>query len=75
MTGFIVPFQTPEGIAKIACDLVADPDRLRQLSDNARKRVEELFSMEKMVRAHEEAYLRLLEEKRASNWARLTCRA
>jgi glycosyltransferase involved in cell wall biosynthesis len=74
-TGFVVPCQTPEAIAKIACELVANPDLLRRLSSNARRRVEELFPMEKMVRAHEEVYLRLLEEKRASNWARLTCRA
>ncbi len=75
VTGFILPSQAPETIAKAACELMENPDLLLRLSHNARQRAEELFSMEKMVRAHEQAYMRLLEEKRASNWARLTCRA
>ena len=75
VTGFVVPCHAPEAIARAACELVANPDLLLRFSVNARQRAQELFSMEKMVRAHERAYMRLLEEKRASNWARLTCRA
>jgi glycosyltransferase involved in cell wall biosynthesis len=75
VTGFLVPCHDPEATAKAACELVANPDLLLRLSRNARQRALELFSIEKMVRAHEHVYTRLLEEKRASNWARLTCRA
>jgi len=71
VTGFVVPDHSPQAIARAACELVDNPDLLLRLSCNARQRAQEVFSMEKMVRAHEQLYMRLLEEKPASNWAQL----
>ena len=69
--GLLVPQHSPESIAKASIDLAQDPDRMRQFSTNARRRAEELFSIDRMVRTHEDIYARLMEEAPGSPWSRL----
>lgn len=75
LNGTLVPPHTPELTARAALDLAADPDRLRRWSENSRRRVEQLFSLEKMVQAHEELYIRLVQQRRTPTWKRLAGRA
>jgi glycosyltransferase involved in cell wall biosynthesis len=58
-TGIIVPPLTPDAIAGAAIALVRAPELRERMGQNGRIRVEQRFSLEQMVRAHEELYLRL----------------
>jgi glycosyltransferase involved in cell wall biosynthesis len=71
VNGAFVSAQAPEQIARAALDLGSDPDRLRQFSHSSRRRAEELFSLHKMVHAHEQLYTQLVSQKRTSAWRRL----
>jgi glycosyltransferase involved in cell wall biosynthesis len=62
-TGFLVPCGQPEAIAQAAGRLIADPGLRLAMGRCGRLRVERQFSLERMVRDHEELYLRLLAEK------------
>ena len=44
-------------------DLVSSPDRRAEFGAAGRKRVEGHFTLEKMIRAHEELYVKLLRDK------------
>ena len=48
-TGLLVPPRDPEALARAIELLVADPEKCRQMGTKARKRVEELFSEEKVI--------------------------
>jgi len=74
VTGFIVPPHAPELIAREAVALAMNPDRMPALSHSARRRAEEKFSLESMVRSHEEVYERLLQWELGSPWKRLAAR-
>lgn len=69
--GTLVPAHAPELIAHAAVELAADPGRLRRWAENSRRRAEEVFSLKKMVQAHEELYTRLISERRTPTWKRL----
>src|SRR5215472_8231171 len=73
--GTLVPAHSPELMARAALELAANPERLRQWSESSRRRAEELFSLKKMVQAHEELYTRLASRSRTSAWKRLAGRA
>jgi glycosyltransferase involved in cell wall biosynthesis len=73
--GTLVPARTPELIARAAVKLAVKPERLRQWAENSRHRAEELFSLEKMVQAHEDLYTRLVQQRPTPTWKRLTGRA
>jgi glycosyltransferase involved in cell wall biosynthesis len=73
--GTLVPERAPELMARAAVELAANPERLRQWAENSRRRAEELFSLKKMVQAHEELYTRLASQSRTSAWKRLAGRA
>jgi len=75
VNGMIVPVHAPDLMAKEALDLAKNGERLRVWGTNSRKRVEEEFSVEKMVQAHEELYARLLKQRRTPTWKRLAGRA
>jgi glycosyltransferase involved in cell wall biosynthesis len=69
--GTLVPTHSPELIAHAGVKLAAHPDELRQWAENSRRRAVELFSLKKMVKAHEELYIRLVSENRVPTWQRL----
>ena len=69
--GFLVPPRSPELLAQAVLELVQAPAQMRRFSENARTRAESVFSIDAMVRAHEDIYTRLAAEKPESAWARL----
>jgi glycosyltransferase involved in cell wall biosynthesis len=71
VNGRLVPAHAPEQIARAAVELATNPDRLRQFSLSSRSRAEELFSLRKMVQAHEDLYTQLVSHKRTATWKRL----
>jgi glycosyltransferase involved in cell wall biosynthesis len=52
-TGYLVPFGDVEAVAQKTVDILADATSYRSLSYNARHRVEQFFSLERMVDGHE----------------------
>lgn len=62
-TGYLVPCGCPGAIADAAEKLISDPKLRMAMGGRGRRRVEEKFSLQRMVREHEELYLRLLAEK------------
>ena len=70
-SGWLVPSRSPARIAEAAIQLATDPARRREFCRNGRRRAEALFSIDRMVRAHQELYTRLLSQKQQSPWVRL----
>jgi len=61
-TGRVVPPQNPAALADELCALLGDgTDRLRALGGDARRRIEESFSIERMIRAYEATYTDVLQ--------------
>jgi L-malate glycosyltransferase len=48
-TGLLVPAYSPQSVARAMRELLADVDRAREMGRRARRRVEELFSIDAMV--------------------------
>ena len=63
-TGFLVPRGSPQSIADAADKLLLAPERRIAMGNRGRLRVEQQFSLERMVRSHERLYLRLLAERK-----------
>lgn len=63
-TGYLVPVRSPQAVAEVAAKLGTNPSLRKQMGDSARKRVEENFTVERMVRAHENLYAELLQHSR-----------
>ncbi|MBD3306533.1 glycosyltransferase [candidate division KSB3 bacterium] len=59
VTGFLVPPRDPEAMAQAIRSLLQQPQMALQWGANGRKRVEECFSMEKMIDKLEKLYLTL----------------
>jgi glycosyltransferase involved in cell wall biosynthesis len=64
VTGFLVPYGSPQAIAEAAVQLLQDPAQRHSMGAMGRRRVEREFSLERMVRLHEELYLRLFSQWR-----------
>jgi glycosyltransferase involved in cell wall biosynthesis len=62
-TGFLVALRSPLAIAKAAGKIIADSQQRMAMGERARRRVEEHFSLARMVRSHEHLYLRLVAER------------
>jgi L-malate glycosyltransferase len=60
VTGFLVPPASPPAIAQAAERLLIDREKRLAMGICGRRRVEQHFSLERMVRSHEQMYLRLL---------------
>lgn len=54
-TGYLVPFGSLEAVVRRTVDILTDNTAYKELSSNARRRVEELFSIDNMVDGHESA--------------------
>lgn len=61
-SGILVPNEDAETLAKTILELFDDKNKREHLSRNGRRRVEEHFSLEKMVAKTEEFYRRVLEK-------------
>jgi sugar transferase (PEP-CTERM/EpsH1 system associated) len=66
VTGFLVPPGNPERMAASLCTLLDNPQQREAMGLQGRIRVENLFSLEKMIETYEMLYLSLLEKKRVS---------
>lgn len=58
-SGFLVPVASPESIAE-AASILLDQDRRNDMGACGRRLVEENFSIERMIRDHEQLYLALI---------------
>jgi glycosyltransferase involved in cell wall biosynthesis len=63
--GAIVLPRAPETMASAAISFMACPETAAMMGVSGRRRMEAQFSVHTMVRAHEEVYLRLIEQHRA----------
>jgi glycosyltransferase involved in cell wall biosynthesis len=64
--GLLVQPKDPQALAEAICSILENPWLAEHLSRQARRRVENVFSMERMVRANEALYMSLLENKLAA---------
>jgi L-malate glycosyltransferase len=69
VTGLLVPPRDAEALAHAISSLLADPARRLAIGEAGRRRVEERFSLEAMVRATEQLYERLLREAGTLRWS------
>jgi glycosyltransferase involved in cell wall biosynthesis len=67
VTGLLVPPRDAGALADAIASLLADSDLRRAIGEAGRRRVEERFSLEAMLRATEQLYERLLREARPVN--------
>lgn len=63
VTGFLVPPRDPAALAEAICRLLGNRQMALSFGEAGRRRVEEHFSIKRMVRETEELYLRLLEKR------------
>lgn len=63
-SGFLVSARSPQAIAEAAEKLISDPRRRLDMGWRGRQRVERHFGIERMVKAHEDLYRRLLTERK-----------
>ena len=63
-TGFLVPPKNPEKMAEAIITLLKNKELAKKMGVAGRKRVEEKFSLERMVREYEEIYRNLLKYDR-----------
>jgi len=63
-TGILVPPKDPQALAEGIITLLRDRDKARRMGQAGRKRVEERFSVEEMVRRTQEVYESVLEGTR-----------
>ena len=62
-TGLLVPARNPAALAAAVLSLLRDPDRARAMGEAGRRRVEEEFSIGRMVEGIESLYVELLARK------------
>jgi len=56
VTGCLVPPRNPAAMAEKIVDLLGDPERAKSWGERGRKRVKELFTIERMVEGHLKLY-------------------
>ena len=56
VTGFLVPPKEPERMAEAIIRILSDRDMAKRMGEAGRKRVEEKFSLERMVKEYQEIY-------------------
>ncbi len=60
-SGILVELENSENLAQAILDLADDPSRRNHLANGGRRRVEDCFSLEKMVAETEDFYRRVLQ--------------
>jgi len=63
-TGVLVPPADPEAMASAIIDLASDPELRARFGEAGKKRVEEHFTLRKMVEEYERLYKQLIHQKR-----------
>ena len=63
VNGLLVPPRDPAALAEAICAILNDRDLARRLGQEARQRVVERFSLERMVSETQDLYVQLLERK------------
>jgi len=63
-TGIVVPPENPEALAAALKYVLTHPDEARQMGEAGRRRVEEHFTIEAMVRRHIEVYEQVIADCR-----------
>lgn len=63
-TGFLVPMEDDEGVARAAVTILKDPELARSMGERARARVISHFSVDVMVQRYQSLYEETLEMKR-----------
>lgn len=61
-TGLLVPPGNPQALADALLSLLSDTELARRMGQAGRRRVEQYFTLERMVKENEKLYLELLEE-------------
>ena len=64
VTSILVPPRDPDGLAQAITRLLRHPDLRRKMGRAGRERVEQHFSVERMVQATEALYEELIGKKR-----------
>jgi len=59
-SGFLLPLGDVEGMAKKALELLKNPDRLKQLKENARERAVKHFDSQLVIPKYEQFYQKIL---------------
>ncbi|RLF06421.1 MAG: hypothetical protein DRK00_01640 [Thermoprotei archaeon] len=67
-TGLLVPPEDPEALARAIEELLENPRLAEEMGVRGRRRVEELYRWDKIVRFLEKIYRRVLEEYSVSGW-------
>ena len=63
-TGYLVPPKDPEKMAKEIIKIISNKDLAKKMGNAGRKRVEEKFSLNKMVKRYESLYEEQLLKKK-----------
>lgn len=61
VTGLLIPPKDPPALAAAIAGLVSQRNRIKEMGENARERVEQNFTMERMAKQNEEYYYELLQ--------------
>jgi glycosyltransferase involved in cell wall biosynthesis len=69
-TGLLVPIEDAEPLADAICELLDDPKRRARLTANARRMVNERFSLDQMIARTEQIYQDALGRKATGQPAR-----
>jgi glycosyltransferase involved in cell wall biosynthesis len=61
-TGYLVAVSDPQVLAEKLLDLLGNPEKAERMGEAGRRRVEQMFSLERMISQHQEYYQRLLTD-------------
>ncbi|HZI94736.1 MAG TPA: glycosyltransferase [Patescibacteria group bacterium] len=64
VTGLLVPSRDPTALADALIELLGDPERRRRMGEAARRRVRELYSVERMIEGYDRLYVSLTRTSR-----------
>lgn len=63
ITGILVPSQNPQALGEAILDLLEKDEKRSKIAINARSKIMEFYSLDKMVRSYSELYLNILHKK------------
>ena len=66
--GVLIAGSSPTVWARALINLINDPDRRARLGENARKRIDDVYALERVVDRYVDLYRRLLSRKKAVGW-------